>query len=99
MSALKSYFITFAILDHGCFPMDFQENFKNPFLQNICKLLLYFGTKKGRCEYWSSIVLLESGITSEKAKFIFFRKKNGVSFAFKFLPEVSFKVSISGVYV
>ena len=28
--------------------------------------------------------LLESGITSEKAKFRFFRKKKGLSFAFKF---------------
>ena len=27
----------------------------------------YFGTKKGRCKYWS-IVLFESGITSEKTK-------------------------------
>ena len=99
MSALESYFITFAVLDHGCFPMDFQENFRNPFLQNNCELLLYFETKNGRCKYWSSIVLLESGITSEKAKFRFCRKKNGVSFAFKFLLEVSFKVSVSVVYV
>ena len=28
----------------------------------------YFGTKKGRCKYWSSIVLFESGITSEETK-------------------------------
>ena len=82
MSALESYFITFAVLDHGCFPMDFQENFRNPFLQNNCELLLYFETKNGRCKYWSSIVLLESGITSEKAKLRFFRKKKGTSFFF-----------------
>ena len=41
MSALESYFITFAVLDHGCFPMDFQENFRNPFLQNNCELLYF----------------------------------------------------------
>ena len=28
----------------------------------------YFGTKKGGCKYWSSIVLFESGITSEESK-------------------------------
>ena len=39
MSALESYFITFAVLDHG--PMDFQENFRNPFLQNNCELLYF----------------------------------------------------------
>ena len=76
--------------------MYFQENFRNPFLQNNCELLLYFGTKKEKCEYWSSIVLLESGITSEKAKFKFFRKKKGVSFAFKFLPEVSVRYQFRG---
>ena len=40
----------------------------------------YFGTKRGRCKYWSSNVLLESGITSEKAKFRFFRKKERCKF-------------------
>ena len=33
----------------------------------------YFGTKKGRCKYWSSIVLFESGITSEKTKVQIFK--------------------------
>ena len=74
----------------------FQKSFSTEQLRTA---ILYFGTKNGRCKYWSSIVLLESRITSEKAKFRFFRKKNGVSFAFKFLLGVSFKVSISGVYV
>ena len=32
------------------------------------KMKCYFGTKKGRCKYWSSVVLFESGITSEKTK-------------------------------
>ena len=95
-SALESYFIKVADLDHKCFPMGFQENFRNPFLQKNCELLLCFGTKQGRCKYWSSIVLLESGITSEKAKLRFFRKKKGVSFAFKFLLEVSLRYQFRG---
>ena len=33
----------------------------------------YFGTKKGRCKYWSSIVLFESGITSEETKVQIFK--------------------------
>ena len=32
----------------------------------------FFGTKKGRCKYWSSIVLFESGIISEKFRFLNF---------------------------
>ena len=32
-----------------------------------------FGTKKGRCKYWSSVVLFESGITSEKTKVQIFK--------------------------
>ena len=46
----------------------------------------YFGTKKGRCKYWSSIVLFESGITSEKTKVQIF----------KFLSQVSLKYHFSG---
>ena len=46
----------------------------------------YFGTKKGRCKYCSSIVLFESGITSEKTKVQIF----------KFLSQVSLKYHFSG---
>ena len=28
----------------------------------------YFGTKKGKPKYWSSIILFESGITTEETK-------------------------------
>ena len=40
--------------------------------------------------------MLESGITSWKAKFRFFRKKKGVTFAFKFLLEVSLRHQFQG---
>ena len=96
---LESYFSKAAELHHGCFPVDFQENVRTPFLQNNCELLLWnkiipcLELKKE--SYWSSIALLGSGITSEKAKFRFFRKK-GASFAFKFLLEVSFRYQFEG---
>ena len=47
----------------------------------------YFGTKKVRCKYWSSIVLLESGITSEETKIQIF----------KFLLKVSVRYHFRGV--
>ena len=47
----------------------------------------YFGTKKGRCKYWSSIVLFESGITSEETKVQIF----------KFLLQVSVRYHFRGV--
>ena len=47
----------------------------------------YFGTKKGRCKYWSSIVLFESGITSEETKVQIF----------KFLLQVSVRYHFQGV--
>ena len=47
----------------------------------------FFGTKKGRCKYWSSIVLFESGIISEKTKVQIF----------KFLLQVSFRYHFRGV--
>ena len=47
----------------------------------------YFGTKKGRCKYWSSIVLFESGITSEETKVQIF----------KFLLQVSVRRHFRGV--
>ena len=71
----------------------FQKSFSTEQLRTA---ILYFGTKKERCKYWSSIVLLESGITSEKAKFRFFRKKKGLSFAFKFWLEVSLRYQFRG---
>ena len=47
----------------------------------------YFGTKKGRCKYWSSIVLFQSGSTSKKIKVQIF----------KFLLQVSFRYHFRGV--
>ena len=47
----------------------------------------YFGTKKGRCKYWSSFVLFESGITSEKTKVQIFC----------FLLQVSFRHLFRGL--
>ena len=47
----------------------------------------YFGTKKGRCKYWSSIVLFESGITSEETKVQIF----------KFLLKVSVRYHFGGL--
>ena len=47
----------------------------------------YFGTKKGRCKYWSSIVLFQSGSTSKKSKVQIF----------KFLLQVSFRYHFRGV--
>ena len=47
----------------------------------------FFGTKKGRCKYWSSIVLFESGIISEKTKVQIL----------KFLLQVSFRYHFRGV--
>ena len=47
----------------------------------------FFGTKKGRCKYWSSIVLFEPGIISEKTKVQIF----------KFLLQVSFRYHFRGV--
>ena len=47
----------------------------------------YFGTKKGRCKYWSSIVLFESGITSEETK----------AQIFNFLLKVSVRYHFRGV--
>ena len=64
-------------------------------LETIRIVNCYLRNKKGRCKYWSSIVLLESGTTPEKAKFRFFRKKS-VSFTFKFLLEVSFRYQFQG---
>ena len=42
---------------------------------------------------------LESGITSEKAKFRFFKNKKGVSFGFKFLLEPPFRYLFWGIFV
>ena len=42
---------------------------------------------------------LESGITSEKPKFRFFKKKQGVSFGFKFLLEPPFRYLFRGIFV
>ena len=47
----------------------------------------YFQTKKGRCKYWSSIVLFESGITSEETKVQIF----------KFLLKVSVRYHFGGL--
>ena len=47
----------------------------------------YFGTKKGRCKYWSSIVLFQSGSTSKKIKVQIL----------KFLLQVSFRYHFRGV--
>ena len=47
----------------------------------------YFGTKKGRRKYWSSIVLFQSGSTSKKIKVQIF----------KFLLQVSFRYHFRGV--
>ena len=47
----------------------------------------YFGTKKGRCKYWSSIVLFQSGSTSKKIKVQIF----------KFLLQDSFRYHFRGV--
>ena len=47
----------------------------------------YFETKKGRCKHWSSIVLFESGITSEETKVQIF----------KFLLQVSVRYHFRGV--
>ena len=47
----------------------------------------YFGTKKERCKYWLSIVLFESGITSEETKVQIF----------KFLLQVSVRYHFRGV--
>ena len=47
----------------------------------------FFGTKKGRCKYWSSIVLFESVIISEKTKVQIL----------KFLLQVSFRYHFRGV--
>ena len=47
----------------------------------------YFGTKKERCKYWLSIVLFESGITSEETKVQIF----------KFLLQVSVRCHFRGV--
>ena len=44
----------------------------------------YFGIKKGRCKYWPSIVLFDSGITLEKTKVQIF------SFCYKFLSDIIF---------
>ena len=44
----------------------------------------YLRTKKGRCKYWSSIVLFEPGITSENTKFGFFLFLLEVSFRYHF---------------
>ena len=49
----------------------------------------YFGTKKGRCKYWSSIALFESGITSEETKVQIF----------KFLLQVSVGCHFRGMNV
>ena len=56
---------------------------------DLCRTTIdwYFGTKKGSCKYWSSIVLFESGITSEETKVqIFF-----------FLLQVSVRYYFQGV--
>ena len=50
----------------------------------------YFETKIGRCKYWTSIVLFESGITSEKTKVQIFKFLLQVSFRYHF-REVMFK--------
>ena len=50
----------------------------------------YFGTKKGRCKYWSSIVLFQSGSTSKKIKVQIFKFLLQVSFRYHF-REVMFK--------
>ena len=44
----------------------------------------YFGTKKGRCKYCSSIVLFETGITSEKTKVQIFWFLLQISFRYHF---------------
>ena len=47
----------------------------------------YFRNKKGRCKYWSLIVLIESGITLEETKVQIF----------KFFLQVSFRCHFWGV--
>ena len=42
---------------------------------------------------------LESGITSEEPKFRFFKKKQGVSFGFKFLLEPPFRYLFRAIFV
>ena len=59
----------------GVFQIKLQNTFYN------------FGAKNGRCKYWSSIVLLESGITSEETKIQIF----------KFLLKVSVRYHFRGV--
>ena len=63
---LEPYFTKVAEFHHMCFPVYFQKISEHIFYRttmNCC-----FGTKKGRYKYWSSIVLLESGITLENIK-------------------------------
>ena len=45
----------------------------------------YFGAKKRRCKYWSTIVLFESGVTSEETKvqIFYFLLKFSVRYHFR----------------
>ena len=52
----------------------------------------YFRTKKGRCKYWSPIVRVRNFFRKGKVQ-IFLERKKGVTFAFKFLLEVSFCIN------
>ena len=82
MSMLESYFTKVAEFHRWCFPVCFPERFLYRTTINC-----YFGTKKGRCKYWSSIVLFQSGITSKKIKVQIF----------KFLLQVPFRYHFRGV--
>ena len=69
----------------GVFQCIFNKISEHVFYKTTMKC--YFGTKKGRCKYWSSVVLFESGITSEKTKVQIF----------KFLLQDSFRYYFWGV--
>ena len=68
----------------GVFQCIFKKISKHVFFRTTINC--YFGTKKVRFKYWSSIVLFESGITSEKSKVQIF-----------YFLLSSFQVSFSGV--
>ena len=69
----------------GVFQCIFNKISEHVFYKTTMKC--YLGTKKGRCKYWSSVVLFESGITSENTKVQIF----------KFLLQDSFRYHFRGV--
>ena len=68
----------------GVFQCIFNKISEHVFYRTSSLLNWYFGTKKWRWKYWSSIVLFESGITSEKTKVQIFKFLLKVSFGHHF---------------